>query len=306
MMSVDIRLPNINSTTDAGQIAQIRSYLYQFAEQMQWALNTIESGNTTSVDITATKKTGGAAESDDFESNFNSVKSLIMKSAPYTSGIGKVYELPNGSDVNDLTEIGVYCIPSNSSAETMTNLPVSMAGRIVVSSSNGSGKYNGTWAYLLQEYTTFDGYYRFYRMIHTAGTADEWIYNNWWCHSSTHWQDLGLSSNVTAAGTSMGRTPYGCSYRVVDENHVYVAFNCSFEYTVDGGSIIVNSTSIPEKYRPTRNVYAFCATGGRYVSRIYVNTSGNVAIEWVQFLYDTSATESHSGTWIDGYIDYWV
>lgn len=221
-------------------------------------------------------------------------------------GIGKVYELPNGSDVNDLTEIGVYCIPSNSSAETMTNLPVSMAGRIVVSSSNGSGRYNGTWAYLLQEYTTFDGYYRFYRMIHTAGTADEWIYNNWWCHSSTHWQDLGLSSNVTAAGTSMGRTPYGCSYRVVDENHVYVAFNCSFEYTVDGGSIIVNSTSIPEKYRPTRNVYAFCATGGRYVSRIYVNTSGNVAIEWVQFLYDTSATGSHIGTWIDGYIDYWV
>lgn len=81
MMAVDIRLPNINSTTDAGQIAQIRSYLYQFAEQMQWALNTIESGNTTSVDITATKKTGGTAESDDFESNFNSVKSLIMKSA---------------------------------------------------------------------------------------------------------------------------------------------------------------------------------------------------------------------------------
>lgn len=208
MMSVDIRLPNINSTTDAGQIAQIRSYLYQFAEQMQWALNTIESGNTTSVDITATKKTGGTAESDDFESNFNLVKSLIMKSAE--------------------------------------------------------------------------------------------------SHSSTHWQDLGLSSNVTAAGTSMGRTPYGCSYRVVDENHVYVAFNCSFEYTVNGGSIIVNSTSIPEKYRPTRNVYAFCATGDRYVSRIYVNTSGNVAIEWVQFLYDTSATESCSGTWIDGYIDYWV
>ena len=80
-MAIDIRLPNINATTEVGQLTQIRSYLYQFAEQMRWALNTIESGNNSSVVDTATGRTYETAEPDDAESTFNSVKSLIIKSA---------------------------------------------------------------------------------------------------------------------------------------------------------------------------------------------------------------------------------
>jgi hypothetical protein len=44
-MSFDIKLPNISSQTESGKIEQIKSYLYQLAEQLKWALNSIESGN---------------------------------------------------------------------------------------------------------------------------------------------------------------------------------------------------------------------------------------------------------------------
>lgn len=79
---MDIRLPNINATTEAGQLQQIRSYLYQFAEQLQWALNTIETGGSLSGGIvtqsSAALSTGGQTET---EKNFNQIKSLIIKSA---------------------------------------------------------------------------------------------------------------------------------------------------------------------------------------------------------------------------------
>ena len=40
-MTYDIRLPNITATTEKGQLEQMRSYLYQFAEQLQYAVNVI-------------------------------------------------------------------------------------------------------------------------------------------------------------------------------------------------------------------------------------------------------------------------
>lgn len=80
-MAIDIRLPNINATSEVGQLTQIRSYLYQFAEQMRWALNTIDSGNNSSVVDNSTGRTYETAEPDDAESTFNSIKSLIIKSA---------------------------------------------------------------------------------------------------------------------------------------------------------------------------------------------------------------------------------
>lgn len=41
---INIPYPHITATTDKEQIAQIQSYLYQLAEQLNWALSTLESG----------------------------------------------------------------------------------------------------------------------------------------------------------------------------------------------------------------------------------------------------------------------
>ena len=76
---MDIRLPNINGKTEAEQLAQIKSYLYQFAGQLQWALNTVEVGNNSNV--VQQNSSGSTAKAGDPVSNFNELKGLIIKSA---------------------------------------------------------------------------------------------------------------------------------------------------------------------------------------------------------------------------------
>ena len=80
-MSINIRLPNVTAPSDSGKLAQMQSYLYQMVEQLNWALNNIE-----------TVGGGGAAQtikvlqSEDISQEealdtFNAIKALIIKSA---------------------------------------------------------------------------------------------------------------------------------------------------------------------------------------------------------------------------------
>lgn len=83
MVSIELRLPNINATTDRGQLVQIKSYLYQFAEQLNWALNTMEKG-TSSESLVLQDKVGNVLEQTEEAKaydTFNSIKDLIIKSA---------------------------------------------------------------------------------------------------------------------------------------------------------------------------------------------------------------------------------
>lgn len=82
-MSIDIRMPNITATDSAGQLAQMRSYLYQFAEQLQWALNTMEKG-VGAEEIELKDTVGNMVEKTEeakAQDTFNSIKDLIIKSA---------------------------------------------------------------------------------------------------------------------------------------------------------------------------------------------------------------------------------
>ena len=120
------------------------------------------------------------------------------------------------------------------------------------------------------------------------------------------WESLGLSGNVAPSESNCGRGPEGtgCWYRIINGNHVQVAFNCSFEFA--GEVLQVNLSPIPEKYRPQRNVYALCATGGRAAARVLVNSSGYVIVDWVQIVSSGAITAGSSVSWIDGYIDYYL
>ena len=80
---IDIRLPNITATDEAGQLQQMRSYLYQFSEQLQWALNTLEKG-TSAEEVVLKNALGEAVEKTEeakAQDTFNSIKDLIIKSA---------------------------------------------------------------------------------------------------------------------------------------------------------------------------------------------------------------------------------
>lgn len=122
--------------------------------------------------------------------------------------------------------------------------------------------------------------------------------------SDTGWISLGLSDEVIEREEVAGRIGKGCYYRVINGNHVYVAFCCGCEYA--GSAIVVNQNAIPEGYRPTEFAYALVSTGGRTITRTYVNTAGNVMLDWVQVIASSEKTTSASVEWIDGYIDYWI
>lgn len=79
-MSIDIRLPNITATTDAGKLQQLQGYLYQMVGQLNWALNNIDTASGTTPAVGSVKTTA-AEQKRDPVSDFNSIKGLIIKSA---------------------------------------------------------------------------------------------------------------------------------------------------------------------------------------------------------------------------------
>lgn len=122
-MNIDIRLPNINADTEAGQLAQIRSYLYQFAEQLKWALNTLETGSIGSSATLSTPTAGSTSpEATTPGSTFNSIKSLIIKSADIVNAYYEEISRRLEGDYVAQSEFGTYseqtsqAISENSSA----------------------------------------------------------------------------------------------------------------------------------------------------------------------------------------------
>lgn len=120
------------------------------------------------------------------------------------------------------------------------------------------------------------------------------------------WVSIGLSPAVEESASNFGRGTdgTGCFYRVVNGNHIYIAFNCKLLY--EGSVITVNRDTIPEEYRPKRNVYAICVADGKTLASVVVNNAGNIIVDWIQVLSSSSATTSSTVSWIDGYIDYFI
>lgn len=77
-MSTQFRLPNITAQDLAGQMQQMKSYLYQMVEQLNWALENVNTGSM-SADIE--ESSSGKTGSKDPVQTFSDIKSLIIKSA---------------------------------------------------------------------------------------------------------------------------------------------------------------------------------------------------------------------------------
>jgi hypothetical protein len=79
-MSTNIRLPNINAKTEAGQLLQVKSYLLQLAEQLNFALQDVESKDASNTPQNAASSSTSNTEKE-AQSTFASIKALIIKSA---------------------------------------------------------------------------------------------------------------------------------------------------------------------------------------------------------------------------------
>ena len=105
---IEIRQPNITAKTETEQLLQIRSYLYQMAQQLQWAFNTISSpGGGGNVGTNTTQQTVVSSSSSgkiDATKTFDALKDLIIKS----SDIVNAYY-----DVISKKLVGVYVAQSD-------------------------------------------------------------------------------------------------------------------------------------------------------------------------------------------------
>lgn len=104
-MSIDIRLPNINGKSDREQLAQVRSYLYQLAEQLQFALNTLEisTGNA----VVSQPKPIASAKIDE-AATFNAIKSLIIKSADIVDAYSDTISKRLGGEYVATSDFGTF------------------------------------------------------------------------------------------------------------------------------------------------------------------------------------------------------
>ena len=76
---MNLRLPNITATTDAGKLQEIHGFLYQLVQELNWALSTVDNAAAQSPKSAAPAP--ATASGSDSISTFNSIKSLIIKSA---------------------------------------------------------------------------------------------------------------------------------------------------------------------------------------------------------------------------------
>lgn len=77
-MSVNLRLPNITASDATGQVQQMRTFLHQLVEQLNWALQNVDVRSPSGEKTT---ETAGSSASKDPLQTFSDIKSLIIKSA---------------------------------------------------------------------------------------------------------------------------------------------------------------------------------------------------------------------------------
>ena len=108
-MSIGIRLPNINAPTEAGRLEQMRSYLYQMSEQLNWALKNLEKGISNTDTIVHKLESGSSGNTPEVaQKNFASVKALIIKSADIVNSYYQTISEKLKGEYEALSDYGTF------------------------------------------------------------------------------------------------------------------------------------------------------------------------------------------------------
>lgn len=116
-MNVDLRFPNINASTPEGQMAQMQSYMHQLVQQLNWALNSLDeaaAGNASSVVMSKPKE---ALTPEEAVNTFNSIKSLIIKSADIVKAYEKTIKTDFSGEYLAVSEFGEYSEKTSAAIE---------------------------------------------------------------------------------------------------------------------------------------------------------------------------------------------
>lgn len=103
----NIRLPNITAATEREQLMQVKSYLHQLVQELNWALSTIEAGNSNAI-TTKNPGTLDAVTKNELATSFNSLKSLIIKSSETVMAYSEAAEQRYNSLYVAQSDFGTY------------------------------------------------------------------------------------------------------------------------------------------------------------------------------------------------------
>lgn len=122
--------------------------------------------------------------------------------------------------------------------------------------------------------------------------------------ADTGWIDLGLSSDVGATtNNDVGRNGAGCYYRVLNGNHVYIAFNCYCDF--NGAPVQINANTLPDNILPKYNATSLANSEKRKVARCTAFKDGNILVEWARN-HDNLSETNVTLPWLDGFIEYFI
>ena len=120
-MGIDIRLPNITATTEKEQLVQVKSYLFQLAEQLQWAMQNVEKTASNTVVVTPTVRSTAPSTSVSAEVAFSSIKGLIIKSADIVNAYYEEINSRLSSEYIAKSDFGTYYQQSTQSITQNSN-----------------------------------------------------------------------------------------------------------------------------------------------------------------------------------------
>ena len=152
---MNIRLPNITATTEREQLMQVKSYLHQLAQELNWALSTIEAGNSTEVKM---PETSGAATKQELATSFNSLKALIIKSSETVQAYSEEAERRYESLYVAQSDFGTFTEEAN---------------QLILENANAIESFYENMQEILTEIDTVDVYITFCLREHTADNVHD-------------------------------------------------------------------------------------------------------------------------------------
>ena len=247
-MSIELRLPQITSTTEQGQLQQIKSYLYQLTEQLNWALSSVETQKASSIVAVASgssKSTQGNQSTETAQNTFDKVKGLIIKSADivdsYYDEISKRLE----GEYEAISDFGTFKEKVEATFETTpksTNI-----------------RFSDT------QYIDANGYDINYTMIHSA---DAWV-------------KLGIleyENGFPVYGMEIGQT----NRETNEDGTAKEVFNCFARYTSKGVSLYDNNgNEVAWINNRTLHITNAEITSSLRLGRYMADLTDGIAFKWI-------------------------
>lgn len=146
---IEVRLPNINASSDSAKVQQISDYLFQLARQLNVTLSAIdENANHGGTKTTTDSKTGKMSKSSSTtpsavsqrkaEDNFYTNRNLIVNTADIIEECAEVVERKLSSNYVAISEFGQYT-ETNDSVLTTTSEKATNAFKSIQKIINADG-----------------------------------------------------------------------------------------------------------------------------------------------------------------------